>query len=120
MEEDRHLAWATIGRRLSTVVGFYRFAVVDGYMAESPAQYVRRPKIDTESTTLGLDRMELGAFLPQAAPVGWWTTTSPPRPPLPARPVRAPTPEAHAAYATAALPPCRQFRPPRGHCRPPN
>ena len=38
MEEDRHLARATIGRRLSTVVGFYRFAVVDGYMAESPAQ----------------------------------------------------------------------------------
>ena len=53
MEEDCHLARATIGRRLSTVVGFYRFAVVDGYMAESPAQHVRRPKIDTESTTLG-------------------------------------------------------------------
>lgn len=70
MEEDRHLARATIGRRLSTVVGFYRFAVVDGHMAESPAQHIRRPKIDTESTTLGLDRMELGAFLAQAAAAG--------------------------------------------------
>ena len=70
MEEERHLARATIGRRLSTVVGFYRFAVVDGYIAESPAEYVRRPKIDTESTTLGLDRMELGAFLAQAAAAG--------------------------------------------------
>ena len=53
MEEERHLARATIGRRLSTVVGFYRFAVVDGYITESPAEHVRRPKIDTESTTLG-------------------------------------------------------------------
>ncbi len=70
MEEERHLARATIGRRLSTVVGFYRFAVVDGYMAESPAEHVRRPKIDTESTTLGLDRMELGAFLAQATAAG--------------------------------------------------
>lgn len=70
MEEDRHLARATIGRRLSTVVGFYRYAVIDGYLAESPAEHVRRPKIDTESTTFGLDRMELGAFLAQSAAAG--------------------------------------------------
>ena len=70
LEEDRHLARATIGRRLSTVVGFYRFAVIDGFLTESPAEHVRRPKIDTESTTLGLDRMELGAFLAQAAAAG--------------------------------------------------
>jgi len=70
MEEKRHLARATVGRRLSTVVGFYRFAVIDGYITESPAEHVRRPKIDTESTTLGLDRMELGAFLAQAAAAG--------------------------------------------------
>ena len=57
MEEEKHLARATIGRRLSTVVGFYRYAVIDGYLADSPAEHVRRPKIDTESTTLGLDRM---------------------------------------------------------------
>lgn len=70
MEEEKHLARATIGRRLSTVVGFYRYAVIDGYLAESPAEHVRRPKIDTESTTLGLDRMELGAFIAQAAAAG--------------------------------------------------
>jgi hypothetical protein len=51
MEEEKHLARATIGRRLSTVVGFYRYAVIDGYLADSPAEHVRRPKIDTESTT---------------------------------------------------------------------
>lgn len=70
MEEERRLARATIGRRLSTIVGFYRFAVIDGFLTESPAEHVRRPKIDTESTTLGLDRMELGAFLAQAAAAG--------------------------------------------------
>jgi len=48
MEEDRHLDRATIGRRLSTVVGFYRFAAIDGFLTESPADHVRRPKIDTE------------------------------------------------------------------------
>ena len=68
--EDRGLARATIGRRLSTIAGFYRFAVIDGVIEHSPAEHVRRPKIDTESTTLGLDRMELGAFIAQGAAAG--------------------------------------------------
>ena len=61
--EERGLARATVGRRLSTVTGFYRFAVVDGLIPHSPAEFLRRPKISTESATLGLDRMELGAFI---------------------------------------------------------
>ena len=65
--EERQLGRATIGRRLSTIVGFYRFAVIDGYLEHSPAEYVRRPRIDTESATLGLDRMELSAFVAQGA-----------------------------------------------------
>lgn len=32
-------------------------------MVHSPAEFIRRPKISTESATLGLDRMELGAFI---------------------------------------------------------
>jgi hypothetical protein len=68
--DDAGLARATIGRRLSTVAGFYRFAAIDGVLEHSPAEYVRRPKIDTESTTLGLDRMELGAFIAQGAAAG--------------------------------------------------
>jgi site-specific recombinase XerD len=67
MLEESGLARATIGRRLSTLAGFYRFAVIDGILEASPAEYVRRPRIDTESTTLGLDRMELGAFIAQGA-----------------------------------------------------
>jgi len=65
--EERGLARATIGRRLSTIVGFYRFAVIDGYLEHSPAEYVRRPRIDTESATLGLDRIELSAFVAQGS-----------------------------------------------------
>ena len=61
--EEAGLARATIGRRLSTIAGFYRFAVIDSLIEHSPAEHVRRPKIDTESATLGLDRMELGAFI---------------------------------------------------------
>jgi integrase/recombinase XerD len=68
--EERGLARATIGRRLSTVAGFYRIAALDGLIEHSPAEYVRRPKIDTESATLGLDRMELSAFIAQGAAAG--------------------------------------------------
>jgi integrase/recombinase XerD len=67
MEEIQGLARATIGRRLSTVAGMYRFAVIDESIDRSPADYVRRPKTPGESNTLGLDRMELGAFIAQAA-----------------------------------------------------
>ena len=70
MQEDAGLARSTVSRRLSTVAGFYRFAAIDGIIEHSPAEYVRRPKIDTESATLGLDRMELSAFIAQGAAAG--------------------------------------------------
>jgi integrase/recombinase XerD len=44
--------------------------VLDGLLEHSPAEHVRRPKIDTESATLGLDRMELAAFIAQAEAAG--------------------------------------------------
>jgi integrase/recombinase XerD len=68
--EERGLARSTIGRRLSTVAGFYRICVLDGLVEHSPAEHVRRPKIGTDSATLGLDRMELAAFIAQAAAAG--------------------------------------------------
>src|SRR5213079_3053752 len=40
--EERGLAASTIDRRLSTACGFYRFAHIDGRIASTPAQYVRR------------------------------------------------------------------------------
>lgn len=66
MDEVRGHKPATVAKRLSTVIGFFRFAEIDGYIDRSPATYVRRPKVDTESQTLGLDRMELSSFLAHA------------------------------------------------------
>jgi integrase/recombinase XerD len=70
MEETQHLVRSTIGRRIATAAGFYRFALIDGYIAANPAEHVRRPRVDTESTTLGLDRGELGAFIYCAEALG--------------------------------------------------
>jgi site-specific recombinase XerD len=66
MEEERGYAPATTARRLSTVAGFYRFAVIDGYLDRSPAEFVRRPRVPEESQALGLDRMQLGALVAAA------------------------------------------------------
>lgn len=63
-------ARATVKKRIATVCGFYKFAVIDGFMDKDPALHVRRPKLSGESTTNGLDRMELGAFLTQALLAG--------------------------------------------------
>ena len=61
--EEHGLARSTISRRLSTICGFYRYCSQEAVIDRDPAAYVRRPKIDYESHTLGLDRNELGAFL---------------------------------------------------------
>ena len=63
MSEKQHLAASTIARRLSTVAGFYRYAQIDGYIDRSPAVYLRRPRVSSDSPTLGLDRHELGAVI---------------------------------------------------------
>lgn len=59
-------ARSTIGRRLSTVCSFYKWCADEDLMAKNPAANVRRPRISQDSTTLGLDREELGRFLVQA------------------------------------------------------
>ncbi len=61
--EEQGRARSTIGRRLSTLAGFYRYCEQEQILERSPAARVRRPKQDYESRTLGLDRNELGAFL---------------------------------------------------------
>ena len=50
-------------RRLSTIAGFYRYAVEEELLDRSPAAHVRRPRIDYESHATGLDRNELRALL---------------------------------------------------------
>lgn len=71
----RHLeaigrARATIARRLSTIVCFYRYAEQEGLIEHSPAVHVRRPKMDYESHAIGLDRNEIGAMLVAAGLAG--------------------------------------------------
>jgi site-specific recombinase XerD len=61
--EGRGRARATVARRLSTVVGFYRYAEEEGLLAISPAVHVCRPRLDYESHAVGLDRNEVGALL---------------------------------------------------------
>ena len=57
---------STVARRLSTLGSFYRYCEQEGVTDDNPALNVRRPKLDYDSRTLGLDRNELGAFLVQA------------------------------------------------------
>jgi integrase/recombinase XerD len=64
--EERPYAKSTICRRISTVACFYRWCAEEDIIVKDPAVHVHRPKPDRDSSTLGLDRNELGAFLVQA------------------------------------------------------
>jgi len=61
--EERGRARATVTRRLSTIAGFYRYAVEEDLLSTSPAAHVRRPRVDSKSHAVALDRNELGALL---------------------------------------------------------
>jgi len=69
MEADGY-ARATIARRISTISGFYTYCESEEIITQSPARFVRRLRISPESSTLGLDRMELGGFLATSIAVG--------------------------------------------------
>ena len=60
----------TIARRVSTIAAFYKYASDEDYIAKDPAANVRRIKVPQESSTLGLDRNELGQFLVTAGLLG--------------------------------------------------
>ena len=45
-------ARATVTRRLSTIAGFYKYAVEEELLDRSPAAHVRRPRVDYESHAL--------------------------------------------------------------------
>jgi integrase/recombinase XerD len=61
--EARGRARATVTRRLSTIAGFYKYAVEEELLDRSPVAHVRRPRVDYESNAVALDRNELGALL---------------------------------------------------------
>ncbi len=66
MHEIRHFKPSTIGRRFSVVAGFYATCVIDGVLAHSPAEHVRRPTVPAESPTLGLTHLQFEAMLTAA------------------------------------------------------
>jgi site-specific recombinase XerD len=63
MQETRAFKPSTVSRRVSVVAGFYRTAVIDGLLAVSPVQHVRRPRVPPESPTLGLSHLQFEAML---------------------------------------------------------
>jgi integrase len=77
MQETRRYKPSTVSRRISVVAGFYRTCVIDGVLAHSPAQHVRRPPVPPDSPTLGFD-LQFEAMLTaarQSANDGdspWW------------------------------------------------
>jgi site-specific recombinase XerD len=64
MEQNGRMR-STVARRLSTLASFYRYCEQEQLVERNPALNVRRPKVDYESRTLGLDCSELGAVLVQ-------------------------------------------------------
>jgi integrase/recombinase XerD len=77
VEIERYVRWlqevrcyqpSTVSRRLSVVVGFYRVCVIDQILAHSPADYVRRPPVPSESPTLGRGHLQFEALLTAARP----------------------------------------------------
>jgi len=66
MQETRRYKPSTVSRRTSVLSGFYRTAVIDGVLAHSPAEYVRRPTVPPESPTLGLRHLQFEAMLTAA------------------------------------------------------
>lgn len=66
LQDVRRFQPSTVSRRLAVVTGFYRTCVIDGILAHSPAEYVRRPKVPSESPTLGLSHLQFEAMLTTA------------------------------------------------------
>jgi hypothetical protein len=64
--EARGRARATVTRRLSTIAGFYKYAVEEEFLDRSLAAHVQRPRVDYQSHAVALDRNELGALLVEA------------------------------------------------------
>jgi len=54
---------ATVARALSTLSGFYKYAVAEDAIARNPVAAVRRPKVGTDTVSTGLDKKELAALV---------------------------------------------------------
>lgn len=67
LEVERGNGPGTVAHRLNVVQNFYKVCELDGLIQRNPATHVRLPRVWRDDTkTLGLDRLELGAFLAAA------------------------------------------------------
>lgn len=64
---DKPAQPSTVARKLSTLAGYYKYAVAEAAIASSPLEHVKRPGTPADSPTLGLDRVEAKALLAQAS-----------------------------------------------------
>lgn len=64
--EAEGIAPSTLARRLSTLSGFYAYALDEGLIARSPMTRVRRPRVSEDSPRLGIDREQTRALLDAA------------------------------------------------------
>lgn len=60
---------ATVARKLAALSSFYRYALDEGVIDRSPVK-VRRPRVDTDSQQLGLDRDEVRRLVTAARSSG--------------------------------------------------
>lgn len=65
--EERGLKLSSVGAKITPICGFYKYAALDGFIADNPAKHVRRPRIEFVSTTNGMDKDEAGEMLRRAA-----------------------------------------------------
>ncbi len=63
LAEVEHRSPATMARHLSTLSGFYAYAVAEDVVARNPVAKVRRPKVGTDTVSTGLDKEELAALI---------------------------------------------------------
>ncbi|MBV9293383.1 MAG: tyrosine-type recombinase/integrase [Frankiales bacterium] len=70
LEEQLGRSKSTIARKLSSIAGFYAYAVTEGVLDRSPVAHVRRPRVSDESPRFGLDRHELAGLLTVASDAG--------------------------------------------------
>lgn len=66
LSETRGLMNSTVANRLATVSGFFKYAMIDGYLPVNPMEYVKRPSVPRLSNTQALTRSELLAVLDAA------------------------------------------------------
>lgn len=63
---DRGRKPSTVAQRLAVLASFYRYCTDEQLVSRDPLRGVRRPRVQEESTSTGLTREELNAFLAEA------------------------------------------------------